>query len=104
MLAVVKTGGKQVRVQPGDVVQVERLVGNAGDDVVFDAVLLVEKDDGSVEIGSPLIEQASVKGEIVEQKRGRKIVVFKFKRRQGYRKKMGHRQYYTSVRITDISV
>ena len=101
MYAVVKTGGKQYRVTPGQVVQVEKLEGNAGDPVEFTEVLAVV-DEGKLTVGNPRVENARVAGEIVSQKRDRKILVFKSKRRKGYRKMRGHRQSVTEVKIGEI--
>lgn len=102
MQAVVKTGGKQYRVKPGDVINVEKLDGNAGDTVEFGEVLMVSDSEGKVEVGSPLIENAKVTGKILKHQKGDKIIIFKFKRRKGYRRKKGHRQIYTAVEITEI--
>ena len=102
MYAVIKTGGKQYRVEPGDVVTLERLDGDAGDGVKFDEVLLVDAD-GEMKIGTPSVNGASVSGTIVEQGRARKVIVFKFRRRKNYKKKNGHRQYFTRVQIDQIS-
>ena len=101
MYAVVKTGGKQYMVGQGDLVQVEKLPGNVGEEVVFDQVLLVSKE-GDLKVGSPTVDGAQVRGTIVEQGRGKKLIVFKMKRRKGYRRKQGHRQYYTGVRVEAI--
>jgi large subunit ribosomal protein L21 len=98
--AVIRTGAKQYRVAAGDVIRVEKLVGNPGDDVVFSEVLAV--GDDKMKFGSPLVAKASVKAKIVSQDLGEKLIVFKFKRRKGYRRKNGHRQKYTSVQITSI--
>ncbi len=102
MYAVVKTGGKQYRVTPGQVVQVEKLDGNAGDAVEFFEVLAIVKE-GELVVGNPCIENAKVAGEIVTQKRHKKILVFKSKRRKGYRKMRGHRQFVTDVKIGEIT-
>ncbi|MCK6586057.1 MAG: 50S ribosomal protein L21 [Polyangiaceae bacterium] len=102
MYAVIKTGGKQYRVAEGQKLRVEKLAGNAGDKVTFDEVLLVGGD--TPKIGQPLVKGASVAAEIVGQDRGKKIVVFKFKRRKNYRRKNGHRQPYTELKITGISL
>lgn len=104
MLAVVKTGGKQYTVKPGDVIRVEKLGGSPGESVQFGEVLLVKEDNGTVKVGSPVLNNASVRGEIISHTRGPKIIVFKFKRRKGYRRKKGHRQNYTNVKITEIQV
>ena len=103
MHAVIKTGGKQYIVRPGDVIDIEKISGEPGKEVSFEEVLLVSADGEDVKVGSPLVESARVEGRIVRQKKGEKIVVFKFKRRKGYRKKAGHRQNLTSVEITGIS-
>ncbi len=101
MYAVIETGGKQYRVTSGDIIEVEKLAGAAGDTVEIDRVLMVN-DSGKPVVGTPLIEGAMVKAEIVEQTRGPKIIVFKKKRRQNYRRKKGHRQDLTQLKITDI--
>lgn len=101
MYAVIETGGQQFKVQEGETLKVEKLDGNVGSPVEIDKVLFV-RSDNEIKIGSPYVEGAKVIGEIVAQERGRKIVVFKFKRRKGYRKKQGHRQYYTRVKISKI--
>ena len=103
MYAVISTGGKQYRVEPGKTVVVEKLDGDKGTEVVFDQVLLVSSGDGgSVSIGKPIVAGAKVTGSIVEQGRGEKLVVFKFRRRKNYVRKNGHRQDYTAVKIADI--
>ncbi len=102
MQAVIKTGGKQYTVNPGDVLDVELLEGNPGDAVEFNEVLMVSDDKGDVQVGAPIVENAVVKAKIVTEKKGKKIIVFKFKRRKDYRNKNGHRQRYTTVEITDI--
>ncbi len=101
MFAVIKTGGKQYRVKADDVITIEKLAGEAGDAVSFDDVLMVGGDVDTT-IGTPTVDGASVAGELVEQTRGAKIVVFKKKRRKDYRRKKGHRQDLTMVRITEI--
>ena len=103
MYAVIKTGGKQYRVSEGDVVTLERLTGERGDDIKFEEVLLVG-DDEDTRIGTPVLAGASVDGTIVEQGRARKVIVFKFRRRKNYKRKKGHRQYQTRVRIDQIKV
>jgi len=102
MQAVIKTGGKQYTVNPGDVLDVELLEGNPGDAIEFNEVLMVSNDNGDVQIGAPIVEKAVVKAKIITEKKGKKIIVFKFKRRKDYRNKNGHRQRYTTVEITDI--
>lgn len=101
MYAVVKTGGKQYRVAKDDVLQIERLPGDEGDVITLEEVLMIG-DGAAVTVGAPLVAGASVAAEIVEQSRGPKIVIFKKRRRQNYRRKKGHRQLLTVVKITDI--
>ena len=101
MYAVVRTGGKQARVSPGDSVRIERIRGEVGDTVELAEVLLVG-DDGEPKIGTPLVDGAKVVGTITAQGRGDKITVFKMKRRKGYRVKQGHRQEYTELRVERI--
>ncbi|MGI9387963.1 MAG: 50S ribosomal protein L21 [Methyloligellaceae bacterium] len=100
MYAVIKTGGKQYRVAADDVIKVEKVPGEVGETISFGEVLMVGGDTPL--IGAPLVDGASVAGEVVDQGRARKIIVFKKKRRQNYRRKKGHRQEQTTVRITDI--
>lgn len=103
MYAVIETGGKQVRVEEGDVVDLERLGDvEAGSEVVFDRVLMIGGGEGEAEIGDPLVEGARVRAQFVSDLRGRKIVVFKFKRRKGYRRRRGHRQELQRFRIEAI--
>jgi large subunit ribosomal protein L21 len=101
MYAVVRTGGKQVRVAPGESVRVEKLEGAVGDPVELNEVLLVGGDEGA-RIGTPLVEGAKVMATIAAQGRGPKLVIFKMKRRKGYRRKRGHRQSYTEIRVDGI--
>ncbi len=103
MFAVVKTGGKQYRVEAGMVLDVDSLPGNVGEQVQIADVLLVCKDD-QITVGQPLVEGATVAGEILQQKRGPKVIVFKKIRRHGKRWKKGHRQELTRLKITDISL
>ena len=98
MFAVIETGGKQYKVAPNDVIRVEKLPGAAGDTVTFDRVLML---DGKV--GAPVVAGASVTGTVVEQARSDKVIVFKKRRRQNSRRKNGHRQSLTVVRITGIA-
>ena len=102
MQAVIKTGGKQYSVSKGDVISVEKISGNPGDEVEFKEVLMVS-DEGGVKIGSPVLDNAVVKAKIIGAKKGEKVTIFKFRRRKNFRKKTGHRQSYTSIQITDIS-
>ncbi|HEX9620939.1 MAG TPA: 50S ribosomal protein L21 [Polyangiaceae bacterium] len=99
--AVIRTGGKQYRVSAGDTVRVEKLPGDRGGRVVFDQVLLVG-EEASTKVGEPLVKGAKVEGEIIEQGRGEKLIVFKFRRRKRYRRKAGHRQSFTAVKITGV--
>jgi large subunit ribosomal protein L21 len=101
MYAVVRTGGKQVRVAPGHAVRVEKLPGAVGESIELDQVLLVG-GEGETRVGTPLVEGVKVVGTITDQGRGPKITVFKMKRRKGYRRKMGHRQDYTEIRVDSI--
>ena len=101
MYAVVRTGGKQLRVTPGDRVRVEKLSGDVGSSISLDDVLLVGNEDG-VKIGQPRVDGASIKGTITAQARHPKIRVFKMKRRKGYRRIQGHRQDYTEIEIQSI--
>ncbi|UCF31114.1 MAG: 50S ribosomal protein L21 [bacterium] len=101
MYAVIATGGKQYRVSEGDIIRVEKLPAEVGSDISFDQVLLVG-DGEKIRIGTPVVDGASVTGKVVEQDRRRKIIVFKMKRRKNYRRKQGHRQDYTGVRIEKI--
>ena len=100
--AVIRTGGKQYRVQPGMRLTIEKIDGNVGDIVTFEDVLMRSKD-GSVETGVPSVDGASVRGVIVRQGRGRKILVYKKKRRKNYRRRAGHRQYETTVEVTAVA-
>lgn len=101
MYAIIKTGGKQYKVSVGDELYLEKLEGEAEDKVVFDQVLAVSGDDGFT-AGTPLVEGATVEGEIVKQGKQKKIIVFKYKAKKNYRRKQGHRQPYTKVRIDKI--
>jgi len=101
MYAIMTSGGKQYRVQEGDVLRLEKLDGEVGASVSFDQVLMVS-DGENVQLGRPVLEGATVHASIVEQDKAKKILVFKFKRRKGYRKTQGHRQPFTAVRIDRI--
>ena len=103
MFAVIKTGGKQYRVTKDDMIVVETLAGEPGTTVRFEDVLMIGDDGKAPSVGTPFLEQAAVFAEVVQQTRGDKIIVFKKKRRKGYRRKHGHRQALTVLRITDIS-
>ena len=97
MYAVIKTGGKQYKVASGDVIKVEKLAGDEGSEVIFNEVLALDDT-----VGTPLVSGASVKATVLKQARDAKVIVFKKKRRQNYRRKNGHRQSVTIVKITDI--
>lgn len=101
MYAVIESGGKQYRVTPGDVIQVEKLDAPEGQTIDFDQVLMVSDEQG-VRIGSPVLPGATVTAKVKGHGRGDKIQVFKMRRRKHYRKTMGHRQYYTELEITGI--
>ena len=102
MYAVIKTGGKQYKVEKGSTLRVEKLDGDAGAKLTFEEVLLVADGD-NVQIGAPMLSGAKVSAEIVAQEKGEKLIVFKFRRRKAYRRKNGHRQSYTAIKVTDIS-
>jgi large subunit ribosomal protein L21 len=101
MYAVVATGGKQYRVQTGETLRIEKIPGDVGAPVAFEKVLLYS-DGETLSVGKPVLGNVKVNARIVEQDRAKKIIVFKFKRRKGYRKKQGHRQYFTAVKIDSI--
>ena len=103
MYAVIKTGGKQHRVTEGDVIAIEKINGDRGEAVVFDQILMVEKE-GDIRVGRPVVEGAKVVGEILAQIKGDKLTVYKTKKRKGYHKKTGHRQQLTSMKIREISI
>lgn len=102
MYAIIRTGGKQYQVAAGDTLRVEKLKGEVGDTVELSDVLLVA-DGEDIKIGRPIVEGASVVAKIAEQGKAKKVLVFKMKRRKGYRVKRGHRQQYTALTIEDIS-
>jgi large subunit ribosomal protein L21 len=101
MYAVIRSGGKQLRVEPGQEIRVEKLAGEAGDTVEIPEVLMIA-GEGDARIGTPTIEGAKVVGTITDQTKGPKITIFKMKRRKGYRRKTGHRQKYTEIRVDSI--
>jgi large subunit ribosomal protein L21 len=101
MYAVVSTGGKQYRVQKGETLRVEKIPGEVGSKVTLDKVLMLA-DGESIRVGQPLIEKAAVQASIVEQDKAKKILVFKYKRRKRYRRRKGHRQPFTAIRIDGI--
>ena len=101
--AIVETGGKQYRVQTGDTIRVESLPGDEGDLVEIADVRMVSQD-GAIKVGNPTLPDAKVTAEIVGQGKGKKIIVFKYKAKTRYRKKNGHRQHYTEIKVNDIIV
>ena len=101
MYAVVNSGGKQYKVQQGQILRVEKIPGEVGNPVTFDRVLMFS-DGENISIGQPALEDIAVEGQIVEQGKAKKIIVFKYKRRKRYRRKKGHRQEFTAVRINSI--
>ncbi len=101
MYAVIKAGGKQYKVNEGDVIKIEKVAGEVGDKVELGEVLLIANAE-QLKIGQPLVPDARVIGNIVDQGKGKKIIIFKAKRRKGYRKKQGHRQTFTSLKIDKI--
>jgi large subunit ribosomal protein L21 len=102
MYAILETGGKQYKVQPGDVIEVERLDGEVGAQIELGRVLMYAADGEAPRFGNPAVEGAKVLGEVVEQGKGDKIIVFKYKPKVRYRRKTGHRQVVTRVRVGDI--
>ena len=103
MYAVIKTGGKQHKVSQGDVISIEKISGSKGETVVFDEVLMVSSGE-DVKVGTPFLKGARVEGEIIDQIKADKINVFKMKRRKGFKKKTGHRQKLTRMKIREISI
>ena len=103
MYAVVKSGGRQIRIEPGQQVRVDKMEALQGETVTLDQVLLV-KDGDELKAGTPLLNGVTVTASVVEQGRAKKIIVFKKKRRQGYQKKQGHRQDYTTLKIMSINI
>ena len=101
MYAIIETGGKQEKAVPGEVLKVEKLDAEVGETVRFDRVMLVNRD-GAVSLGTPYVDGAAVTGTVTSQERGPKILIFKKKRRKGYRRTKGHRQSVTAVRIEAI--
>ncbi len=101
MYAIIATGGKQYKVTEGDVIRVEKLGVAAGEAVTFDQVLAVS--DGEMKIGCPTVEGASVSATVVKEGKGKKVIVYKYKRKTGYHKKNGHRQLFTEVKIDKIN-
>jgi large subunit ribosomal protein L21 len=103
MNAVVKTGGKEYRISKGDLIRVEKMEGKVGDQVTMKDILMISDED-KVQVGNPFLTNAVITGEIVQQVRGKKVLIYKMKRRKNYRRTKGHRQTYTYVRVNDISL
>ena len=103
MNAIIQSGGNQLKVKAGDIVEVEKLAVADGAEVIFDQVLAVEGDDGKLNIGTPVVAGAKVVGKVLEVIKARKVVAFKMKRRKGYRRTHGHRQQYSRVEITAVN-
>ncbi len=101
MYAIIATGGKQYKVAEGDIIRVEKLGVEAGQTVSFDQVLVV--NNGEVKVGNPTVSGASVSATVIEEGRGKKVIVYKYKRKTGYHKKNGHRQAFTKVKIEKIN-
>jgi len=104
MYAVFQTGGKQFRAEPGSRLRIPTLEAEPGDTVTFDRVLLAGDGAETVQVGTPVVDGASVKAEVIRHGRGEKVIVFKRKRRKGYRKKQGHRQDFTEIRIDEVAL
>ncbi len=102
MYAVFETGGKQHKVTEGEIIRVEKLKAEPGTEVVFDKIMMVKTDE-KVMIGRPYVDNASVKAEVVEQGKHKKIIIFKYKRKKNYQRKQGHRQRYTAIQIKEMA-
>lgn len=103
MYAVVKSGGKQYRVKQGQTVKLEKMDAEIGSTIKLDNVLMIASDTGDIEMGTPLLENATVEAQVVSQGRHKKVKIIKFRRRKHHMKQMGHRQYFTEVEITKIA-
>ena len=102
MIAVVEVGGKQYKVSSGDDIKVEKVTADMGEEVVLDKVLMAQKDEGELQIGTPFLDKVKVKARVVAQGKDKKIIVYKYKRRKNYHRKYGHRQPFTHLRIEEI--
>ena len=102
MYAVLNSGGKQYKVKKDDILKVEKITGEVGNQITFDQVLMFS-DGENISVGKPMLDNVSVHGHIVEQGKAKKIIVFKYKRRKRYRRKQGHRQQYTAIKIDNIT-
>lgn len=103
MLAIIKTGGKQYIVRPGEKLKIEKIKTDEGKEILFDDVLLVAKDE-DVKVGTPLVEGAKVKAKVLSHGKGDKIIIFKYKPKKRQRTKKGHRQPYTEIEITNVEI
>lgn len=101
MYAIIQTGGKQYKVAEGEILKIEKLEGGAGDKLTLDQVLMI-KDESGTRIGTPIVKDALVTVEVIEQGREKKIIVYKYKKRKNYRRKQGHRQAYTKIKVEKI--
>ncbi|KEI35682.1 50S ribosomal protein L21 [Allofrancisella frigidaquae] len=104
MYAIIKSGGKQYKVKQGEVVKLEKIDLGIGETVEFDTVLMGQTEEGEVKVGAPVIEGAKVVAEVVEQGRNKKVKIMKFRRRKHSMKQQGHRQYFTAVKVSSISL
>lgn len=102
MYAIMKTGGKQYRVEEGQIIKVEKLVAEVGSNVEFNEIMMLSSDDNILTVGQPVVQGAKVIGKVIDHGKHKKIVVFKYKAKKRYRKKTGHRQPYTSVLVEKI--
>lgn len=103
MYAIIRTGGKQYRVHEGDILNVEKLDAHEGATVELNEVLAISDDDNNLRVGTPILEGAKVEAQVLKHGKGKKIIVFKYKPKKNYRRKYGHRQPYTQIRITKIN-
>lgn len=102
MIAVIKTGGKQYMISPGDKIKIEKINTPIGEEVVFDEILLVIDDKGAVKIGNPVVEKVSVTAKVLEHDKEKKVTILKYRPKKRYQKKMGHRQPYTEIEILKV--
>ena len=102
MFAIIETGGKQYRIAPNEKIIVEKIIGEAGAKITLDKVLLVKNDQGEISFGDPMVKGASVEAEIIKSFKGDKVIIFKKRRRQNSRRKNGHRQQHTQLKILSI--